>query len=476
MDGRTLAIFLPDEIERKLILQSQFPHETEAALPKGYWQPLEAGVLGHVFRTGEDVRISDVSHDHVFKNIALQPAQLRDRSSELCMRIMAEGKTFALLNIEDFRENAFAQEEQEALRRLLDDLGVMIEDGRKAQFEAEAVKITPTALFLVDGNGIIRYSNPAAQAFLECSFDELVGKPINSYVLGMDVGKAVATASHPTGEIELVGKSNKRVPGVVAGLPLHGTANRRLITFRDIRLQRKAQQLDSARELYTEIARETKPALAMISASIADLRELGTAPRGEHLRAALGHQTRIEKEMPETLDLIGSQLRHIESALDKVVLLTSEHDVVSAPKTIFVPRFVDDLAAYLPAARTGGITFENTARRYVRADPGQLSLVIETILSYLLRLRKPAGTVQMKVTERDSKVSFCGSGYCSKRTHVEYLGPEDITSARTFTDMSLAEVYLRRAVEGQGGVFHSPVFEDDLVKICFELPPSEGTL
>jgi PAS domain S-box-containing protein len=470
-----VAIFIPDEIEQRLILQSQSPDQVEAALPENYSQPLETGVLGHVFRTGEDVRISDVSDDPVFKSIVVQPAALRDRRSELCMRITADGRTFALLNIEDFRENAFTHEEQEALRRLLDDLGVMIENRRVAQFEAEAVKITPTALFMVNGRGIIRYSNPAAQSILEYSSDELNGTSIERYVAGIELGKAVATATHPTGEIELVSKTDRRIPGMVAGLPLHGTANRRLITFRDISVQRKAQKLDSVTKLYTEIARQTKPALAMIGASIADLREIGTAPRREHLRAALGHQTRIEKEMPQTLELIASHLRYIESALDKVMILSGEEEIAGQPMTIYMPRFVHDLKSYLPAAGTGSITFENETLSYVHADPGQLSLVIETILSYLLRFRKASGRVKMFVSEGNSMVDFCFSGYCSKRDHVEYLGLDDITHARTFADMSLGEAHLRRIVERQGGFFHSPVFGEELVTIRFELPVSEGS-
>src|SRR5580765_6236549 len=114
----SVSVLRVNEDTRKIALQTQTSQQkSELGIPTGYEQNIDDGILGHVYRTGEDVNIGNVCTDSRFK--AMYLGVNRSTISELCMPIKVDGRVYALLNIEDEQENAFAPEEVTALRLVL---------------------------------------------------------------------------------------------------------------------------------------------------------------------------------------------------------------------------------------------------------------------------------------------------------------------------------------------------------------------
>ena len=275
------------------MLQSQ---SGKAELPKDYSQSIEEGLLGYVFRNRRDVNVADVRTDSVFQNIVCYADGRPDLVSELCMGIYSGDELYALLNVEDCHTNAFSKQEEEVLRGLLNDVGAIIERRRRDNLAVAAVSSTPTAVFVVDGKGIIRDANPAAESLLgyEGSKDKvtggykqspLYGKSIADYVADPEAGEALASSSSPGGELEVVTKGNKTLRVHVGGSVLEAAANRRMIIFRDMSFEIRMKDIESTAMVLADAARRVSPPLSIVALGLQELRSKFPIPARHLVRA-----------------------------------------------------------------------------------------------------------------------------------------------------------------------------------------------
>jgi hypothetical protein len=385
------------------------------------------------------------------------------------MRVHSRGRIYAILNVEDDQTNAFSREEEETLRTLLDDLGEVIDERRKDSLVRASFEVTPTAVFLVDQEGIIREVNPAACNTLGRTADELIGASITQFIVKQEIRSAVADAPRPTGEIDLLGPGEKSIRGVLVGAPLKGTFGLRMLTFRDTSVQRRVQELDALTRVYSEMARQVKPDLAIIGACLRDLRELTEISASQYLKGALGLDTRLTKDLPSALDNILLSLRQIESSFDKLLYLGAgtqlpEPELVA----IYIPRFVEDLKSELPTM-SGSVQIANSSEHYLSGDPSQLALVIHSVVSYLLPFARRSTPVALEIKDAGTCVDFMVSGPYSIRQD-EYRGPDDLALARSIQDLALGIPYLTRIVQNHKGTFQGPVFKDGHLFIAFRIP------
>jgi PAS domain-containing protein len=436
-------------------------------LPPDYSQPLNAGLLGWVWQHGEDASVPDLANNPTFHRIPINRPRRAAVRSELCMRVSAEGTIYALLNLEDWRANAFSTEEREQLRRLLDELGEIIQQRRKDSLVNAAFNATPTAVLLIDEKGIIRDGNPAGAALLQLEGQQLIGQPIAKYVQNEQTTKAIANGGTPGSEVEFVGAKDRRVKGVLAVLPLEGTLKLRMLAFRDTSAQRRAQQLDALMGIYADLARQVKPGLSIIG-SCRELRQRVPLAPSERLKALLGKPTLLD-DVPELVSNIIRNLRRLEGEFEKIILLGSSDKLPGPePITLFLPTYLNDVLDEIPLMKPEDIKTE-IAEGYVRADPGQLALVIQTILSYLLRFRRRNESVLLSVVVCSGETTFSLRGN-SHPSSTSYTGPEDLDRARAVLDFELGKAYLERIIANHQGCFLATLNDDGRLMIRFTLP------
>jgi len=122
----SVSLFRPDEQEGQLYLVEQHAARDSFLLPAGYHHPINQGVTGRVYRTGESLLVADVrapKYEGVYRD------GYPESRSELCAPVSVRGRVYWLLNAEDSRRNAFAKEEQATLEHILREVAMVLEHG-----------------------------------------------------------------------------------------------------------------------------------------------------------------------------------------------------------------------------------------------------------------------------------------------------------------------------------------------------------
>ena len=86
--------------------------------------PLDAGVAGHVARTGQPRRVSDVTKEPLYFNVT------PNMRSELCIPIRSGNRTIGLINAESAERNAFTEFDEQLMTTLADQMATGIEKVR----------------------------------------------------------------------------------------------------------------------------------------------------------------------------------------------------------------------------------------------------------------------------------------------------------------------------------------------------------
>jgi PAS domain S-box-containing protein len=470
-----VSVFVPDTIKGEMILRSEAVRRAESRLPLGYKQPISTGLLGYAFKAQKDVCVPDVQHDPDFANIVVHAPRSWQMQSELCMCINAQGRAYALLNLEDARRNAFSDEERKSLRDLLDDLGDIIQRRTRDSLVNATFASTPTAVFLVDQDAIIREVNPAASAIVDMPAHSLIGASITDFIPRTDIRDIIADVPRPIGDIDLISKEQRRIHGTLAGVPLEGTHGLRMLTFRDTSIQKKIVELDALTQVYAELARQVKPELAIMGACLRDLRDLAMQPLSERFKSAVGLRTRLDTVLPNAIADLLKNIDQLESTFDGVLLSELSNELPRPTlMTIYVPRFVLDVVSKLPIADSKAVTLSITSEGYIRADPAQLALVITASMGYLLRYRLPAAPISMLISDSGPHVRFVLSCAHLRKPRDIYSKPDDLELARTINDIALGTSYLQRIIESHHGSLTVALPANEFLRIEFELPATGG--
>lgn len=471
-----VSVFTVDEIEQHFCLQSQRSYGDASLLPTSYNQSIQEGVLGYVYRTDHDANIPNVKADERFKDIVLRKQGIQVPSSELCLRIIAEGKTYALLNVEDSRTNGFSRDEEDLLRNVLDEIGSIIDRRRKEIEIVASFNATATAVFLADKKGIIRRVNQAAARFLGYDPEELVGTSIAKYVSDPHIGTALAKALNPTGEIEMVKKDGTTIQALVGGSPIEGAIDRRQITFRDTSVQRRGQELEDLTKLYSELARQIKTPLSIVGICLRDLKDFGPTRGSDRIMALLGRPTRLEQALADAVDKIIRQLHRVELTYDTLVLYGSGYSPAEyRPVCLNIRHLLEETLSEVPELEASRICCEYQTTDFdLIGDPWQLAWITQTVLTHLLRFSTPRTLVKLRLTDDKSFLRIAFEGHCPERTSSRRQKPRaDLEFASTMMDLSFATPTLRRFVDNHKGVLRGPTEQKGLLTFEIELPRTQ---
>lgn len=133
---QNVSLFSVDEDKHELALQAYKVQGSAKALHLAYHQPLDAGIIGRVARTGTTALVADASQDPDFVEKEFLPPML----SELAVPVKIGSRVVAVLSAESRWPSAFDQGDVAALETLSAQIGVALRNSflmeevrRKAQ-------------------------------------------------------------------------------------------------------------------------------------------------------------------------------------------------------------------------------------------------------------------------------------------------------------------------------------------------------
>lgn len=107
---------------------------------------VDEGIAGYVFRTGEVVRVGDVSKNRYFVRVDA------DSCSELCVPMRADGRVLGVINVESAKPNLYTAEDERLMSTVADQLATaivkirLLAQEKQRQKETEALRLAGNAL------------------------------------------------------------------------------------------------------------------------------------------------------------------------------------------------------------------------------------------------------------------------------------------------------------------------------------------
>jgi PAS domain S-box-containing protein len=381
------AIFLVNNQHQKFELLSQHSLTPDKfKLREHYTQPLEQGLLGHVYRTKQSINIGNVKTSTQFKDIYVKGHP--DACSEACLPIIINQIGW-LLCLESSKEEAFATEEIEELQDLLNEVGILIEHAAEHRLLVEILRSATDAIITTDNEGTVLKANPATERLLGYTEDSMKGTPFQQYWQNQTVADVALHSEFLVNEeVLLQHQASRPVSVLLSGASLSpAVGGGKVYIASDLSLRTRVEELEVLRDAYHEIAVQIKTPLSLITSW---LRRLKTSSITD----------------TDLLDKTLQQLHRIEATFDRLLIYEHKGRLLPySPKYLDIPEIIAALKEEMPEIEASHIELNNglESPAFVLADLYQISFCFETILSYLLRFVPENGTICVNINKRTDR-------------------------------------------------------------------------
>ncbi|WP_431101370.1 GAF domain-containing protein [Roseateles noduli] len=434
-----------------------------------YTQGIGQGILGRVVRTMQPQKIPDVTRDAEY----LRTPDGEPIRSELAVPIMfSEGERVRfIVNVDDPRVNAFSREHVRQLTDIAHEVAGAMERISDLTLMTECVNNVSDPIIATDAKLRIRRVNPAAEALFGAAPKTLEGRsllelfqnpePLAALLDGTEAGDRIGelrVCRRGAAVDEAPGAAIAAVPDTASeagGLPVFitrrdfpGKLGGHVFIARDLRPIRRSVQLEFLEETAYELAVETQAPLGMAMSCLED-----------QLEAAFGSDAAREQARGRELQTVLRQLGRVKHAFTRLAMYNREARVASrVASTIRLDCEIDALLASLAASERRKVVFETAARKVeVEADHMQLHIVVESLLSVLLRAAPETAMVRLTLVPDDDLVFLRLRGRLPPaRRHGERFSAPEAAQA----DLRLANPLLGKLMKNQGGALKASVLPD----------------
>jgi PAS domain S-box-containing protein len=456
---QNVSIFRADEANRRLCLLSQTAQSESFLLPKDWCHPIDQGITGRVFRTREALNVSDVDAPEL-KGEYL--SVYRESRSELCIPILVDGRVYWILNIEDSQRNAFSQEEQLALERLVREVAVVLELVSKTQVFRELLTRSKDAIIQTDLHGVIVQANPATKELLGYDEDEMKGHAFADYFYDAKQARQVCDSTYvPNDEVGLRQKSGSEVKLLLSGTLLPQEIGLKVYVCNDLSTRKRLETLEILRLMYNEIASQIKTPLSLAFSWLSKLQML--LPEGE---------------AADILARTVKQLNKVDLTYDRL-LMYERGGAIAPPEKVLceIPALLADIRKGMPDSDADRIEIASEPGiPPLRVDPYQLGFCFESLLAYLLRFLPEGEKVTAGVELREGIVAVTVRGYAPRVTGGDLTNYVRTRWAiRAITEMALGKRVIRAFIErNHQGRLRKKRGSDDRMKFVVELPAGKA--
>jgi PAS domain S-box-containing protein len=424
----------PAKVERAREFLRRYPPDPDAT----------AGVA-NVLRTGQpelvtefsDERLRAVSRDRPELYEAMLDLGLR---SSVVLPMVARGRTVGAITLATAESGRILGEADLALADLLARRVAMAVDNARLFQAAEqraraaqALTFVGDGVFLVDGYGVIRLWNPAAELITGLAEVEVVGRPAGEAIPGWDrlvsrvpiAGPHEASARAETLPLE-VGGSERWLS--ISGVGFEGGT---VFAFRDVTDERGVERMKS--DFVSTVSHELRTPLAAIYGAAVTLRreDMPLEP----------------KQRSDLLGVIATEADRLARIVNDI-LWASRLDAESVPFTIgahdareIAERILQTTRVRLPEnVDLAFVTPEGLPPLAV--DPDKLSQVLANLVENAVKYSPGGGRVELRVEQRDGSIRFLISD--------EGLGIPPAERERVFEKFYRLDPNLTQGVGGTG--------------------------
>jgi PAS domain S-box-containing protein len=436
-DGRlrTLAVehVDPRKLELALELARRYPEDPEAA----QGPPL-------VIRTGTSELVSEITEERLAElavdDLHLGLVRELGFQSYMCVPLVARGRTLGVISFVSAESGRrYGPDDLALAEELARRAATAVENAtlyREVEERAQAARVLETVgdgVFLVDGEGIVRLWNQAAEAITGLARADVLGRPAQEVLLGWDhlaahvpVAGAPGPSSAETMPLELAnGERWLSISGV-------GFDEGTVYAFRDLTEERVLEEI--RQDLVATVSHELRTPLAAIYGSALTLArddiELEDTLNAKLLEVIVEESARLADIVNDLL--LASQLDagrldvHIGSC-DARALTES---VVAAAQT------------HLPDGVTVELEIGANDPPAVAADEGQLRQVLGNLIDNAIKYSPDGGDVRLRLEPRDEYVRFAVAD--------EGLGIPPGEQARIFEKFYRLDPHMARGIGGTG--------------------------
>lgn len=452
-----VSLFHVDEDRRKLDMIYQSCSGT-ACLREGYEQEFGEGLLGHVLVTGKAVNAGDIARAP-WRDIYI--VGMPDTRSELCMPIPGS-KLRWILNVESSRTDAFADEEQRSVELLLKQAGLILDRAASIELKTAILHWIADGVIQTNKDGVIQDMNPAAERLFGRTLDDLKGSNLARFIDTGDkahegeTDPAVSFVAMPKVEptdLTIVTPDQARVPVLLSGASLPAELGGKVYVATDLTLQRRVERMDLLKQVFRQVASETRMPLALASAFLADATREGT-------------------NVSDLVDKARKQIRRADLPLERVVRLASAAEDEPLPLTVLDLRdLAHSLVEQLPKAHASSVRISASEGAVLaRGAVHELSFCLQSVLAFLLRQKAQSDFVDIKVG-RSFGIAVASLGLVSGDTRAPSGTVVEGQQGQHLREFGLAEPVIEDLMKRMRGRYH--VNRRGPIRYRFVLQPGE---
>jgi PAS domain-containing protein len=452
-----VSLFRVDEENGKLHMVCQAP---PGGLRDDYSQDISVGMLGSVATTGKARNIGNVLDKQQAPDYIVG---MPGTKSEMCVPIPGAGPSWRvgwILNLESTKKDAFADEEQELVERLLGVVGIMFDRIASNQLKAAMFESSVDAMIVTNADNRVLQLNPAAEHLLgrkladfgdqHVRFSDLVRAEQDDDLAAEDLDQDEPSwNSPPTGKtaIDSLAYSVRAPSSEYRIVRPDGTSARVLISAatlpsglgkiyiaNDLRDHDRTELMKAVSGAFEQVARELRMPIGLAHAFLMDaINNKEASP--ELMRKALKH-------------LSGADL-----PLQRLVRLASEDrrsPLQCGPVSIqpFLKELIDELPGSGAVSLAPGSAPDITA---IAARP-ELKFCMQSIIAYLMRRRAQNEIVLVRLSRATGEpMALASVQLLARETRQPIASIDSRTADERMPDFALAESAIERLIKRMGG-------------------------
>jgi PAS domain S-box-containing protein len=362
-----------------------------------------------VVRTGEPELLTEISgellEESAVDELHLDLMRQLAPHSSMCVPLVSRGRTLGTISLVsddsgrrfDETDLAFAEELARQAAAAVDNARLYAEAENRAQ-AARALASVADGVFLVDGSGVIRLWNPAAEAITGLAATELLGRRADEALPGwaeLEGRVPLAGAPGPAGsraESVPVEIDGRELWLSITGVEVDDGA---VYAFRDLTEEHAVEKMKS--DFVATVSHELRTPLAAIYGSALTLRRrdlvLEDDMRERLLEVVSGESTRLAEIVDDLL---------LASHLDSGRLTA---DVQSCDARSLTQSVLEAAGTHLP--ETVSLVLDAPKRlARVAADPGQLRQVLANVVDNAVKYSPGGGEVRVSLAAENGRMRF----------------------------------------------------------------------